>query len=99
MLRAILFCGFLLVAACKEVSTRYTDGRYPAEVSYYNPATDYRATYDLTVLVEQGEVTVIYFPKGGWLDESHITPRELNMMGQTTIKGEAGKTYRIQLVD
>ena len=46
----------------------YKDGKYCAEVEYYNPSTGTRNTYDLDVEVESGELTVIYWPNSGWLD-------------------------------
>lgn len=56
----------------------FADDSYTASVQYYNPDTDYSATYTLTVEVEDCEVVQINFPNGGWLDDSHITPAELN---------------------
>ena len=75
----------------------YEDGTYNANVEYYNPETDYSATYTLEVKVEDNEVVEIDFPKGGWLDEDHISPAELDEDGQTTVEGEDGKTYEIEI--
>jgi len=73
------------------------DGTYTAIVDYYNPATDYSATYTLDVEVESGEVTVIYFPNDGYLDDDHIYPSELDDGGYVSIDGEEGKTYDVQI--
>ncbi len=73
------------------------DGTYPATVDYYNPVTGYAATYTLDVEVEDGEVTVIYFPNDGYLDDDHIYPGELDDDGYVEIEGEEGKTYEVQI--
>lgn len=73
------------------------DGNHSATVDYYNPETGYMATYSLDVEVEGCEVTVIYFPKGGWLDSDHITPGELDEDGEVEIEGEEGKTYTVHI--
>ncbi len=53
------------------------DGRYVAEVEYYNPRTGTRSTYTLWVEVEDGRLVTIYWPNGGWLDDDHFTPPEI----------------------
>jgi hypothetical protein len=75
----------------------YEDGTYSATVYYNNPETSYSATYTLDVEVEDNEVTVIYFPNDGYLDEDHIWPAELDGDGYVLIDGEEGKTYEIQI--
>lgn len=78
-------------------SCGYNDGIHSATIKYFNPVTDYDAIYNLDVEVETCEVTVIYFPKGGWLDDDHIEPAELDEDGYCIIYGEDGKTYEIQI--
>lgn len=78
---------------------RYGDGTHNATVDYYNPNTGHRATYTLDVEIEDGEVNQINWPNGGWSDEDHITPAELDDDGSTTIYGEEGKTYDVQIDD
>jgi hypothetical protein len=75
----------------------YPDGRYTATVDYYNPETEYYATYTLDVEVEDNYVTIIYFNNGGYLDYDHIDPSELNENGNALIEGEEGKTYNVQI--
>jgi hypothetical protein len=75
----------------------YENGTHTATVEYYNPETNYTATYELDVEVENCSVVQISFPKGGWLDSDHITPETLDADGSCTIEGEDGKTYTIQL--
>jgi hypothetical protein len=75
----------------------FEDGSYSATVDYYNPSTGYSATYSLTVEVYNNQVTTIYFPNDGYLDEDHIWPDELDENGFVSIEGEDGKTYNIQI--
>ena len=77
----------------------YTDGEHSATVDYTNPETGFSNTYTLDVEVEDCEVTQINFPKGGWLDNDHITPEKLDKVGSCTIEGENGRTYEIQIED
>lgn len=80
-----------------ESEQGFADGTYSATVDYYNPETGYSATYTLDVEVENNEVTVIYFPNDGYLDEDHIWPDELDENGFVQIDGEDGKTYDVQI--
>lgn len=75
----------------------FEDGTYSATVDYYNPQTDYSATYTLDVEVENGVVVQINFPNDGYLDDDHITPEALDSNGECTIDGEDGKTYTIHI--
>jgi hypothetical protein len=74
------------------------DGTHSATVEYYNPDTDYSATYTLEVDVEDCEVTTIYFPKGGWLDDSHISPTEIDNR-HASIEDDQGRTFEIDIDD
>lgn len=82
----------------EEQDEGYEDGTYSASVDYYNPETGYSATYTLDVEVVDNEVTVIYFPKDGYLDEDHIWPTELDAFGYASVDGENGKTYEVQIL-
>lgn len=75
----------------------FDDGIYSATVDYYNPETGYSNTYTLDVEVEDNAVVQINFPNGGWLDDDHITPEELDYDGNCTVEGENGKTYDIHI--
>jgi len=72
------------------------DGTYDAEVSYHNPSTGYSSTYELEVEVEDGYLTVIYFPSGGWLDDSHITPAEING-DYVYVYDDRGREYEVYI--
>lgn len=73
------------------------DGSHSATVDYYNPDTGHSATYDLEVEVEDCEVTTIHFPKGGWLDDSHISPEELDSDGNATLEDDEGRTFEVHI--
>ncbi len=82
----------------EEQEDGYEDGTYLASVDYYNPETGYSATYTLNVEVTDNEVTVIYFPNDGYLDEDHIWPTALDSFGYASVDGENGKTYEVQIL-
>ena len=68
---------FFLVISFLTIScsnSKYSDGNYCADVEYYNPRTGRYSTYTLSVEIENNKLTVIHFPNGGWLDDSHFTP-------------------------
>lgn len=75
----------------------FEDDTYSATVDYYNPKTGYSATYTLDVEVEDNQVTIIYFPNDGYLDDDHIWPDDLDEDGFVSIEGEEGKTYDVQI--
>ena len=74
------------------------DGTHSATVQYYNPETGLMATYSLDVEVEDGEVRQINFPKGGWLDETHINPEKLED-GRTTLRDDRGREFEVEIDD
>lgn len=76
----------------------YKDGTYCAEVEYYNPSTGTRNTYDLNVEVEGGELTVIYWPNSGWLDDSHFHPEDITD-GVCEFTSDRGYRYTVTLGD
>jgi hypothetical protein len=82
----------------EEQDDGYEDGTYLASVDYYNPETGYSATYTLNVEVVDNEVTVIYFPNDGYLDEDHIWSTALDSYGYASVDGENGKTYEVQIL-
>lgn len=75
---------------------RYKDGRYCADVEYYNPSTGTRNTYDLDVEVEGGELTVIHWPNTGWLDNSHFDPEDITG-GECEFTSDRGYRYIVTL--
>lgn len=75
----------------------YPDGTYCADVEYYNPDTGTRNSYTLNVEVENNEVTVIHWPNGGWLDDSHFSPEVLDSSGSCSFTSDKGYEYTIHI--
>lgn len=94
---------FLVVAIFFQLSfnTHYDcgfdDGEYDAIAKYYNPKTYYTATYDLTVDVKNCKVTVIHFPKGGWLDNTHIKAANLDKDGDASATDDKYRKWSIHI--
>lgn len=81
----------------EEEPRRIEDGTYSADVDYYNPDTGYSSNYTLDVEVQDGCVVVIDFPNGGYLDDSHIDPTELDKDGNCTVYDDKGREYEIHI--
>ena len=65
---------------------------------YYNPNTGTNSYYTLDVEVADNSVTVIHFPNGGWLDDTHIiSGGELNEDWTTTLETDKGYIYTITI--
>lgn len=80
-------------------SCGYEDGTHSATVDYNNPETGYNATYTLDVQVADCEVTEIDFPKGGWLDDTHIAPAEVDEDGDASIEDDRGRTFDVHIAN
>lgn len=105
----IILLSIVIFFSCGERNSRddyeyeesnvcgYEDGTYSATVDYYNPETGYSQTYTLDVEVMDCQVVQINFPSGGWLDDDHISPADIDEYGNATIEGEDGKTYEVSL--
>lgn len=76
----------------------YEDGTYCAEVEYYNPNTGTNNTYTLEVEVESNEVTTIYWGNGGWMDEDHFYPEELDSDGTCSFTSDKGYDYTVTII-
>jgi hypothetical protein len=76
---------------------KFEDGNYSATVDYNNPETGYSSSYTLDVEVQDCQVIQINFPKGGYLDEDHISFADIDEDGRASVDGEDGKTYEIQI--
>ena len=77
----------------------FEDGTYSATVDYRNSKTGHSATYTLDVDVEDGQVVQINFPNGGYVDDDHISPADLDEDGNASVDGEDSKTYEVQIDD
>lgn len=89
--------GFYSSYSDDEVEEEF-DGTYDAEIDYYNPETGTRSTYTLEVEVENGELTVIHWPNGGWLDSSHFYPPDITS-GYASFESDEGYEYEVRLLD
>lgn len=65
-----------------------------ADVHYTNHDTDYENDYQLYVQVSNCQVVKIFFPKGGWLDESHIKPTDI-VGGEANVIDDKGREFEI----
>ena len=102
-----LIFSSILLASCTnsgseeyadEVSIeKYPDATYCADVTYYNPNTGTTSDYTLSVEVVDNMVVQINFENGGWMDNDHMTPEELDENGQCTIINERNYEYTVQI--
>lgn len=97
---------FLILIGCTHSSKEssksenvdgYEDGKYCADVTYYNPNTGTNRTYSLNVEIENRELTKIYWPNGGWLDDSHFRPQEIDKTGTCSFTSDKGYQYDIKI--
>ncbi|WP_299123128.1 hypothetical protein [uncultured Tenacibaculum sp.] len=75
----------------------YSDGKYCAEIEYYYYKTGTRSTYTLEVEIEGNELTVIHWPNGGWLDDSHFYPPDISD-GYAKFESDRGVEYSVEIV-
>jgi len=103
-----LMCLMLLLQACGgsnnsldetpvESDGTYQDGTYCADIEYYNPNTGTRKTYQLNVEVESNDVIKIIFPNGGWLDDDHFYPEQLDRNGYCSFTSDKRNQYEISI--
>jgi hypothetical protein len=71
------------------------DGTYCAKIKYYNPSTGTTSYYELTVDVTGGYLTKIYFPNGGWLDNTHFTAPLVTSSGHSAFTSDKGYQYEV----
>lgn len=89
---SILFFISLLIG-CNNAN-----GTHCAEVKYYNPKTGTRSVYTLKVEVKKNKLAVIYWPSGGWLDDSHFIPPKISN-GIARFRSDKGVEYEVTIVD
>jgi hypothetical protein len=75
----------------------YTDGTYCATIDYYYFKTGTNSTYTLEVEIENNELTVIHWPNGGWLDDSHFSPPDISD-GEASFKSDRGMDYTVRII-
>ncbi len=79
------------------ITGKYEDGTYCADVTYHNPNSGTTNRYTLNVEVEDNNLTKIYWGNGGWLDESHFSPEELDSQGYCSFTSDKGYEYNVQI--
>lgn len=75
----------------------FESGDYCAEVDYYNPNTGTSSTYTLNVEVEDNVLVTVHWPNGGWLDETHYLPADLDEDGYCSFESDKGYEYEVRL--
>jgi hypothetical protein len=75
----------------------YADGTYYASVKYDNPETGTQSSYTLNVEIEGGELVKIYWPNGGWLDDTHFSPPDISD-GSTSFTSDRGVEYTVKIL-
>lgn len=76
----------------------FEDGRYCAEVKYYNPHSGKKSTYTLPIEVEDNKLVKIEFTNGGWLDDSHFTPPSPNDDEFFKFTDDRGYEYEVAIL-
>jgi len=80
-----------------ESEDGYSDGTYCAEIEYYYSKTGTRSTYTLEVEIEDNELTIIHWPNGGWLDDSHFYPPDISD-GYAEFESDQGVEYTVEII-
>lgn len=96
---AILSCNSTPTIKINNVECGFSNGTHHADVHYTNPDTGTKKYYDLDIEVKECYVIKIIFPKGGWLDESHIHKGKLDERGHTSITDDKGRVWVIDITD
>ncbi len=75
----------------------FKDGKYCAEVTYYYNRTQKTAKYTLDVEIADNELIAIYWPNGGWLDDTHFTPPDISE-GKASFTSDRGVDYNVRII-
>jgi hypothetical protein len=94
--------GLVTLASCTDsdgssLMGGYSDGTYCAEVDYYNPNTGTSSTYTLQVEIEEDELVTIYWPNGGWLDDTHFTSTDISD-GYASFSSDEGYDFEVRII-
>jgi hypothetical protein len=73
-----------------------SDGKYCADIEYFNPESGTKNIYNLFVEVENNSLIKIYWPNGGWLDDSHFEPTVIKD-NIVHITSDRGYEYEIEI--
>jgi hypothetical protein len=75
----------------------YEDGTYCADIEYYYSKSGTNSSYTLEIEVEDNELVKIYWPNGGWLDDSHFSPPDISD-GEAIFESDKGVEYTVKIV-
>ncbi len=75
----------------------YQDGTYCAIIKYYYYKTGSSSEYTLPVEIEDNLLTVIHWPNGGWLDDSHFDPPDISN-GDATFTTDDDHQYSVSII-
>ncbi len=75
----------------------YKDGIYCAEVEYYYSKTGTKSNYTLHVEIYNNDLIKIFWPNGGWLDNSHFNPQSISS-GKVDFSSFEGVDYTVTIV-
>jgi hypothetical protein len=89
-------CGSNPTESSNSSSNAYEDGRYCADIEYYYPETGTQSSYTLEVEIEDDELVKIYFPNGGWLDNSHFDVPDISS-GSADFETDRGAEYKVRI--
>lgn len=81
-----------------EKSEGYNDGIYCANIEYYYSETGTNSTYRLRVEVESNLLVKIFWPNGGWRDDSHFTPPAIED-GTAEFTNDKGVDYTVNIIN
>jgi len=96
IITTIILVIFSLLFSCQN---NKDNGKYCADVEYYNPNTKTKSTYTLNVEVKNNKLTKIYWANGGWLDTDHFNSEELDENGWCSFTNDTGNQYEVQIND
>lgn len=82
----------------EEEESGYKDGKYSANIDYYNPETGTSSTYTLNVKVRNERLVEIEWENGGWLDETHFSSVDISD-GRASFTDDRGREFDVKLRD
>lgn len=78
-------------------NSSFDNGEFCAEIHYYYSKTGTASTYTLLVDVEDGKLTKIHWSNGGWLDDSHFEPPDIEN-GTAEFTSYEGVRYSVNII-
>lgn len=95
--KLLLSTIILLLLSCNDPKTKKINGIFCASVEYFYPKTESKSVYRLEVNIEDDKLTQIFWPNGGWLDDTHFTPPTVVNENIFNFKSKKGIQYKIKI--